>query len=405
MHKSIKKGLLTVSTLAVFAAVGATGYLGSMTSRACFGSDLQIPDLTNDPHFSSSYEEARLKFTNAVESRDQSVTSIQNPVAGPNGEALTLDYSTFGPKEAENLLVIVSGSHGVEGFAGSGIQTSLISSGRLDDLPANTRVLLVHALNPYGMAHLRRVNEDNVDLNRNFLDHSNLPPENEAYAELAQYIAPKSLSFFSDVRSWANMLGYRAIKGDAAARKALTTGQYAYNDGLFFGGNKETWSNTTLRTLLADQVAGAKRTVVIDIHTGLGEFGAIETIMNSAETAPEVITAKAIWGDTVRTTANGESVSQHLSGTMKLGLQEMFKGQDITVAAVEFGTVPGLDVVKALRARNWLHHHGGPDNPRADEIKACILAAFYPNSPEWRATILDKGMHSVEQVFEYFASS
>ena len=45
-------------------------------------------------------------------------------------------------------------------------------------------VLMLHAINPHGFSHLRRGNEDNVDLNRNFIDWTAPPPGNAAYADL-----------------------------------------------------------------------------------------------------------------------------------------------------------------------------------------------------------------------------
>src|SRR5438128_436045 len=104
------------------------------------------------------------------------------PIAakGPRGEDLSVDVGWFGAAEPDHVLVHSSGIHGVEGFAGSAIQLQII-----DALPAiaeNAALVLVHVLNPYGMAWLRRVNEENVDLNRNCLEdaaYSGAPP---AYA-------------------------------------------------------------------------------------------------------------------------------------------------------------------------------------------------------------------------------
>ena len=61
-----------------------------------------------------------------------------------------------------------------------------------DPLPASGRptLVFVHALNPYGFSWVRRVNEDNVDLNRNFPDWSQPLPTNDGYAELADILVP-----------------------------------------------------------------------------------------------------------------------------------------------------------------------------------------------------------------------
>ena len=43
-------------------------------------------------------------------------------------------------------------------------------------LAAGLRVVLLHAINPWGFSWARRVTEDNVDLNRNFRDFSRPAP-------------------------------------------------------------------------------------------------------------------------------------------------------------------------------------------------------------------------------------
>jgi hypothetical protein len=60
---------------------------------------------------------------------------------------------------------------------------------RLD--PRTTGLLLVHAINPWGMKHHRRVNADNIDLNRTFLWNQAFDPAfNPEYDFLNDYINP-----------------------------------------------------------------------------------------------------------------------------------------------------------------------------------------------------------------------
>ena len=65
---------------------------------------------------------------------------------------------------------MVSGTHGVEGFCGSGAQIDWLRRGEAASLPVDVAALMVHAVNPYGFAWLRRVTEENIDLNRNWID-------------------------------------------------------------------------------------------------------------------------------------------------------------------------------------------------------------------------------------------
>ena len=137
-------------------------------------------------HFSESYADARSRFLEAVARADAPLESFENPVGkGPTGEVLATDVALFGPDDAKHLLILVSGTHGVEGFAGSGAQVAMIEGLRFAALPARTAVLVVHAINPYGFAWLRRVNEDNVDLNRNSIDFKALPASSDEFIGLA----------------------------------------------------------------------------------------------------------------------------------------------------------------------------------------------------------------------------
>ena len=139
-------------------------------------------------HFADSYTEARRKFLAAAKNADAVLGEYRHPLPGPCGEALFTDTALLGNSNAERLVIVSSGVHGVEGFCGSACQIALLHSGLLAGAKS-CAILLVHALNPFGFAHLRRTNEDNVDLNRNFVDHAH-PPTNGDYERLHPLLVP-----------------------------------------------------------------------------------------------------------------------------------------------------------------------------------------------------------------------
>ncbi|MEX0583426.1 MAG: DUF2817 domain-containing protein, partial [Sneathiella sp.] len=141
--------------------------------------------------FSATYAEARTKFLEACMDRDIRVERHLNDRAkGAEGEDLYMDVARIGPDGASKVLFISSATHGGEGFCGSGVQIGMLKTGMFKDLPDDTAVVLIHAINPYGFSHIRRVNEDNIDLNRNFLDFSKGLPENPEYAEVHDMLIP-----------------------------------------------------------------------------------------------------------------------------------------------------------------------------------------------------------------------
>ena len=142
--------------------------------------------------FSNSYSEAREKFQEAVAAAGGRAESFKHPCFGPGGEELAADAVWFGPSDASRVLVLISGTHGVEGYCGSGAQIDWLRREEFKLLPADTGVLIIHAINPYGFAWTRRVNEDNVDVNRNWVDFSAPPPANPGYVNSRNSSVPRS---------------------------------------------------------------------------------------------------------------------------------------------------------------------------------------------------------------------
>ncbi len=130
---------------------------------------------------------------------------------GPDGGDLSTDVAWIGPRDAERVLVMISATHGVEGFCGSGAQIDWLNRGEAARLSTGFGALLVHAINPYGFAWLRRVTHENVDLNRNWIDFAAPPPENGDYETLRA-------AFYEDRDDWKGMVTGQSL---LATRQAI----------------------------------------------------------------------------------------------------------------------------------------------------------------------------------------
>ena len=257
--------------------------------------------------------------------------------------------------------MLSSATHGVEGYCGSGAQVALLhDDGVVEAIEdSGAAVLFVHALNPYGFSHLRRANEDNVDLNRNFRDHAEPAPANAGYAELHPLLLPESWP--PPVPNEDRIAAWAARHGEKALQAAMTRGQYSHPDGLFFGGVRATWSNRTLRDILRRHAAAARRIGWIDFHTGLGPSGHGEKIFAARDDAAALARTRAWWGPDVTSFYDGSSNSAALTGVLFNAVYEECPAAEYTGIALEFGTLPLPDVLLALRAEAWLHRH--PEAP------------------------------------------
>ena len=343
-------------------------------------------------NFSQSYAEARGKFLAAAEAAGLDVQSHAHPLLGRDGEALAMDVVRDGPADAAALLVVSSACHGVEGFCGSGVQTALLRdrAWRAAAADARVAVLYIHALNPYGFSWWRRTTQENVDLNRNFHDFAQALPHNAGYDELAAAIVPAQWPPGDEAA--ALLERYGAEHGLAKLQQAITSGQYAHPEGLFYGGRNPTWSHVTLRHVLQEHVTRCARLGWIDLHTGLGPSGIGERIFACNDDAAALARARAWWGDGVTSIYDGSSTSAPLQGLMWLAAYQEAPQAEYTGIALEYGTLPIMEMIAALRADQWLENH--PDTPAAqrDQIKRQTRDAFYVDTDAWKQQILDQAL-------------
>ena len=176
--------------------------------------------------FSPNYREARKKFLKTAEQNNLKIETYTNPKTGYDGESLHTDVLWIGSRNAENILVTTSGTHGPEGHLGSAAQIAALSEGLYANLHSNMAVLVIHAINPWGFSWTRRCNEDGVDLFRNFIDFDMPVPENEIYDALVKYIVPKSDSLKDKLTAELG-LAYSLLRfGKEKVRKEIPRGQY-----------------------------------------------------------------------------------------------------------------------------------------------------------------------------------
>jgi len=334
--------------------------------------------------FAASYDEARDKFLAAARIAGAKTTRYDNPTRGPGGEALSTDVAWLGPDDATKVVVTISSTHGVEGYCGSGFQVDWLASVGAAGLPAGTAALWVHAINPYGFAWTRRVTEDNVDLNRNFVDHDKAYPRNDGYLALADAILPREWSDESKAESNRAFAAYAQQHGAYAFQGALSSGQYTHPDGIFFGGTTPTWSNRTVRAIAREELSRARRVGIIDFHTGLGPFGHGELICAASSTARSFARAKAWYGEEMTSPEGGTSTSAVVVGVMTDAFPQELPDAEVTAIAVEYGTYPVPDVLDAVRADNWLHHRGDLASAQGKALKANMKERFFPAGDKWR---------------------
>lgn len=349
---------------------------------------------------SDSYARARRNFLDACASAGANVVTYSHPLAGPDGEDLATDAALFGAEDADKLLVMISGVHGVEGFSGSATQTGWIAEKRYVALPTNIAVLMIHLINPWGVAHLRRYTEDNVDLCRNFLDFAQQLPANQAYADIAdelvfgEQLGDKGQNIGNYLSGKVSRYGLEHVVD------LFMAGQYQYKNGFGFGGNLPVWSNRTLRQILSESSAGVSKACIIEFHTGLGPWAYGQLItMHMGEELDRVRKHFGPWVFNPSADKQpGEEGYRIVTGHTIEAYKASFANAELTAVTLEFGTYPPEQTLALLIKEHLLVQQGEQaEASEFEQVKAKLLEYHHPAEWEWRCAFWSRSLQVVRQ--------
>ena len=302
--------------------------------------------------FSGSYQVARERFREAARAVPAPLEHYPVAGQGPDGRELAIDVALVGARNPRCAVVVSSGLHGVEGFFGSAVQLAWLRRlrERAVSIPGGTLVVLLHVLNPFGFAWRRRANEDNVDLNRNFLG------DGETYAGTPEhYDRVHDLLNPATPPSWLDAFRVRAAwairrHGLAALQHAVASGQYEHPSGLFFGGREAAASTRVVQERFWNWTRAADEVVHLDLHTGLGVYADYRLLIEPPHLA-DVSWYRSRF-DPERVAPVGEDTPYAARGVMGAWLARHARSRSYRFACLEFGTYSALRVLAALRAEN-----------------------------------------------------
>ncbi len=355
-------------------------------------------------YFSTDYASAREKFNGACAFAGIAPRSYENPATGPNGLALTTDVARFGPADASKLLILVSGVHGIEGLAGCGCQAAWIAQGLYRDLPEGVAVLVIHAINCYGMAHILYTTEGNVDLNQNFPDFDAELPANPAYEDIHDALCCPELEGPRRDQANAFLAEYRKIKGEGAFLEALWYGQHTHPDGLSFSGTEPTWSHRTTLEILAEFAADVEHVCLIDTHTGAGKYG-YGTVFTTAEQGDAALERARSWfGPSLQSPWACEEEDSESNnpfpkpaGYLQTGFVRALPQAEVLGIGMELETYSNEQLMPSWLANHWLTFHGDVASVLGRKIKREVLAGFYPGTRDWTDMIYPRWQQIVGQ--------
>lgn len=332
--------------------------------------------------FSKDYLAAKKRF---CETATQRGWALESHFRGHFQQLeLSTDLARWGPSNAPQQLVLSSGLHGVEGFLGSAIQLHFMEILEARQIRPDVSITLVHASNPYGFAHLRRFDEQNVDANRNFL----LPEEtyqgsHRYYRQMDSLLNPREwpkreLPVF--LQALLKIIPY----GFHNLQQAIAEGQYDFPQGLFFGGHGPSSTMQFWDCVLLPKFQPAENLMVLDVHSGLGKWGTSKMLLDYALNKHELQRLGSLFGNKL----SPNQVHEHYQARGSLYCWLRSRLPSALAFCWEFGTYKPIRMLAALRAENAATHWGEPNSKSFHQARRGSQEAFCPASRAWRRMVL-----------------
>jgi hypothetical protein len=418
MTLKVKKAIKILGSGLVMGLAGAVGWttyqFHTFTPTAI--TQTLVPE--NQAYFQETYMDCRKSFLDAalkLKGLYAGVEISDLAVERPIDPDLHVDYCYIPAQGSfERLFILISGVHGVEGYAGSAIQQMFLSEMVKEIYPKDTGLLIIHGVNPFGFKNNRRVTENNVDLNRNGSTEAGLyQSENQGYNDLNSFLNPKhkvSLTsfgnFFFHLTAGEKILRYSVD----AVKQAVLQGQYRYEKGICYGGTEREPSVNLVIPLIQQVAENYKMVFSVDLHTGYGENGTLHLFPDPLADAEKKAQMETIFSG-LRIYWGRNHDAYQATGEFAAYLEQSLPEKHCLTMTLEFGTLDThtfMGAVKALHLmmmENQGFHYGYKTRQDELKVKSGFLESWYPLSEAWRSKVIEDSRQVLSQALTEYAKT
>ncbi|MFC7321726.1 M14 family metallopeptidase [Halobacillus campisalis] len=360
-------------------------------------------------YFTSSYEESRTifrKHLTTIQEKWPEATLSTKSIGEEADNTIDIIFSEARTSN-EQVVFMTSGEHGIEGYAGGSV-IHLFVEEYIDKIdPETTGICIVHALNPWGMRHYRRVTENNVDLNRNYIYNSSAVPEdiNENYAKESDLFLPngklkdinkEKTHLFAQLGKGIADEGYQGIK------KAKGMGQFEFERGVYYGGKAEEESALYLKELQRKLLSLFDRVIHMDWHTALGPTNEVTAVISEHDPREEEEIKADYQMNNIQKFSPKKVKGDSTNHFFKLKNEE-YPDTHLFSALFEFGTFgtgkrAELRELTTIVLENQLYWEGAEKEKDRQWVLEEFQNMFYPEETDWRESVLKEARLAIDNV-------
>lgn len=385
---------------------------------------LDVISKPNEEHTSYPYQNAFITDYNAIRERflghtdtlssqwqhvKHSTYSI-DPVDNLYIDSILLEAE----KTKDNLIVITTGVHGIEGYIGATMLEVFIDNFLPNLDQNNTGVLMITNINPYGVKHQRRYNENNVDLNRNFIFDWNTfnLNTNTDYPKVQSFLQPTSPiknMTFHEIGFLGGIIKQVTTNGVSTLSNALLGGQYSASEGVYYGGTGDEKSTAYIKEVFERILhSGYKNIIHLDLHSGYGPRYNMTIFNSQYEKMTEEEAKVAFNYDTIIAAdskgfypTNGDTTEYFY----KL-LEKENSSAQLYSTCFEFGTL-GDDFLSSIQSMKYTidenRNYWFPTSSKLTQkiLEQRYMEMFFPSEPLWREKAVSDFLDATTGVLDY----
>ncbi len=368
-------------------------------------------------YYSSCYDSARLQFltqTQALSEQFEGTQKFRFQIPGKRDTALYTDVFYLPAQDkSERLLILSSGLHGIEGFAGSAVQKLYIEKLLQVEDFQHTGVLLIHALNPYGYKYHRKVTENNVDLNRNCMvlpEQFNTP--NEGFKKIRSMLTPEGQLNLGQLKhQFFPLIAISKIlqEGMPVLRQAALQGQYDFQDGIYYGGKKHEPQIDSIKPVIKQIIDHYPLTLHIDLHTGYGERGTMHLFLDPIEDQQVLKGIETIFADQSIDWGSGDDFYT-INGAYVDLVSSLADSSIVLPMLFEFGTMNSsstmgsLVSIHTMIAENQGANKGYKNEKQSQKADQLIMELYNPGSTPWKNETIKDAAEAFDSFYPKFTA-
>ena len=367
----------------------------------------------HESYFKPTFELADRQFVNVVESNKKAFYAIQTK-SYPHITDKNLNTRTVLIKlkpKSKFLIVVISGTHGVEGYVGSALQSWLIDQKLSKSPMSEADFLFLHALNPVGFKYNRRTDQDNIDLNRNFLiDPKDFSSTNENYKKINDFLNPPTIGgpvkFFDKTLFIFKSIGQIVLNGYSTLRNSILIGQYEFERGLFFGGFRYQNQKNIIDDIISEYFSNYRGVVVLDLHTGYGETNKMH-ILSVADSDKKKKEISNFFQSDIEFVNKSKDFYKAKGDLMSYMASFEKPNMEVNGVVFEFGTMNSQTVLGSIESlrrmvlENQFYYRPSFQDSDNEQVQKLFLDMFNPQDENFRKSAVRQFENKFDLLMNY----